>query len=198
MKVYFVRHGEKNWGGYYNPSLKHQDEPLSETGEHQAMALCSRFEGIAIDRMLISQYRRTAETAKYIACAKGLIPEIDKRLNEIDNGVIELLATDEIMRRYPDFWRDFKSHDKDVRFPGGETGAEVKARQDELIEDLKDANKDALLVTHEGYMRLLLCNLLGLPVYKRHMFRIGFCGMMELEYNRETDEWIIVRVNQEI
>ena len=198
MKVYFVRHGEKHWGGHYNPTLRHQDEPLNETGEHQAIALCTRFEGLNISRILISPYRRTAETAKYVASAKGLFPEVDERLNEIDNGVIESLDADEIKGSYPDFWRDFTAHNKDVRFPGGETGAEVKARQDELMEDLKASNQDVLLVGHEGYMRLLVCNLLGLPVYKRHLFRIGFCGMIELEYNRESDEWIIVRINQGI
>ena len=41
MKVYVVRHGDKAEGDYFNEYLKHQDEPLSESGEAKAKMLCT-------------------------------------------------------------------------------------------------------------------------------------------------------------
>lgn len=133
MKVYVVRHGDKADGDYFNEYLKHQDEPLSESGEAKAKMLCTYFKDINISQIYTSEYLRTKQTAKYVAELKRITLIEDRRLNEIDNGIIESMSDDEIKKRYPEFWADFFSYTKDVRFPDGETGEEVKARQKELM-----------------------------------------------------------------
>ena len=37
--VYVIRHGDKAKGDFYNPRLRHQDQPLSRLGRRQARAL---------------------------------------------------------------------------------------------------------------------------------------------------------------
>jgi broad specificity phosphatase PhoE len=196
VRIYIVRHADKAKGEYRNEYLRHQDEPISPGGERKAEKLVEYFENIEVKKILISEYLRTEQTARYLAENKGLRPIQDKRLNEIDNGTIELMSDAQIKEQYPAFWADFYGHAKDVRFPGGETGEEVKARQKDLLDELIRRDEDALLISHEGYIRLLMCHLLGLPVYKRYLFRVNFCGIMEFEYLKETGEWKIIRFNQ--
>lgn len=153
------------------------------------------FDHVEIKRIIASEYLRTSQTAKYIAENKCITVEKDKRLNEIDNGIIESMDDEEIIEKYPEFWRDFNSHTMDVRFPEGETGEEVKLRQKNLLDELIQRDEDVFLVSHEGYIRLLICHLLDIPVYKRHMFQVDMCGIMEFEYNKTTKEWRIIRFN---
>jgi broad specificity phosphatase PhoE len=197
MKIYIVRHGDKEKGNYHNEYLRHQDQPISHEGNQKAKKLVEYFEDIHIEKILISEYLRTEQTARYIAANKELQVIKDKRINEFDNGIIELMSNEEIKEKYPEFWDDLIGHAKDVRFPEGETGEEVKARQKDLLDELILRDEDVLLISHEGYMRLLLCHLLDIPVYKRYLFRVNFCGIMELEYMKDEKYWRVIRFNQE-
>ncbi len=198
MKLYIVRHGDKVSGNYFNLNLRHQDWPLNEEGVLKAQKLCDFFKDKKIEKIYISEYLRTFQTAKFIAESKGLSLIKDKRLNEIDNGLLDSMSDEEIKEKFPDFFKDFFSFSKDVRFPEGETGEEVKKRQDSLLLDLIKENKDSLLITHEGYIRLFMCNLLGMPVYKRNLFKVDMCGIMEAEYDISSRIWKIIRVNHVI
>ena len=196
MKLYFVRHAERDTGGdYHNPLLGHQDNPLTERGLTQARRLPAAFAGKEFSSIRVSAYLRTAKTAERLAADRGMVPVVDARLNEIDNGRIEGLTPEEIQDAFPDFWKEYSARTSDCRFPGGETGAEVKARQDALLKELVDKGEDAVLVCHEGFIRLLLCNVLGMPVYLRHKFKIDFCSMTELEYDRDRGEFRVLGVN---
>ena len=43
MTFYILRHGQKEEGEFYNPDLRHQDPPLSETGKNDAIELIHYF-----------------------------------------------------------------------------------------------------------------------------------------------------------
>lgn len=68
--VYVVRHAEKMspWSDN-NP-------PLSPSGYQRAEALADRFENTKLDKIIVSTYRRTQETAAPTAEAQGLTPVI--------------------------------------------------------------------------------------------------------------------------
>ena len=196
MKVYLVRHGEKEKGSFYNEKIRHQDQPLSRRGMLQAEGLTDYFRDLNIEEIRVSEYVRTRQTAGPLARSMGLNMTEDPRLNEIDSGIIESLTENEIKVRYPDFWRDYWAGDGDYRFPGGETGEEVRCRQESLLRELIEGNRDTVLITHEGYIRLFMCTILGLPVYRRHVFGCDPCGISEVNYDIETKEWRIIRFNQ--
>lgn len=198
MKFYFIRHADKGAGDCYNDHLKHQDFPLTEQGKNRAENLARYLECKDIDAVYASEYVRAQQTAGAVAAKKGLPLVVDCRLNEIDNGLIEEMSDEEIKENYPSFWDDFFSFSKDVRFPGGETGEEVKARQQSLLQDLIADGKNAALVSHEGYIRLLICHVLNLPVYERYKFYIGYCGVTEIEFCEDTGTWKIRCMNQAI
>lgn len=198
MKLYFIRHADKGMGDCYNDYLRHQDFPITDQGRRRAENLASYFDFKQISTVYASEFLRAQQTAKALSIKKGLEIVIDSRLNEIDNGIIEKLSDAEIKEKYPSFWNDFFSYSKDVRFPEGETGEEVKARQRSFLNDLIAREKNAALVTHEGYIRLLICHLLDLPVYERYKFEIDYCGITEIEFCRDLGKWKIDRINQAI
>jgi broad specificity phosphatase PhoE len=198
LKVYFVRHADKAAGNYYNDHLKHQDSPITEQGKIRAENLAHYFELKEISVVYASEYLRAQQTAAALTAKKRLEIIVDSRLNEIDNGIIEEMNNTEIKQKYPSFWNDFISYSKDVRFPGGETGEEVKARQRSLLNELIANGKNAALVSHEGYIRLLICNLLGLPVYERYKFAIDYCSITEIEFCMDSEEWKLIRMNQAV
>lgn len=195
MRIFIVRHGDKEKGNYYNEDLRHQDSPLSKIGEQKAEKLIHYFEPKQMKKIIVSEYLRTEQTAQYVAKNKGFQVIKDKRLNEIDNGIIESMSDEKIIEKYPEFWNDFISYSKDVRFPEGETGEEVKDRQKDLLDELIQNDEDVLLFSHEGYIRLLMCHLLGIPVYKRNLFKVDLCGIMEIEYDEKIKTWSIIKFN---
>ncbi len=198
MRVFFVRHGDKRIETEINPKIKHTDPSLSEIGEKQAQRLGDYFKNIDLKKIYVSEYRRNHQTAWPLSQLKGLSIIEDKRLNEIDTGLIELMSEEEIKEKYFNFWTDFNEKKKDCRFPGGENGEEVKTRQEGLLKDLVSRNEDCLLVSHDGFIRILMCNILGMPVYRRHLFKTVFCGITELNYDYYRREWNILNYNWEI
>jgi broad specificity phosphatase PhoE len=195
---YIVRHAHKEKGDFYNPRLRHQDEPISELGQEQSRRLWSYLCNKQISAIYISGYVRTAQTIEYVARQSGLIPVVDERLNEIDNGRFDGMSDEEIQAKYPDILRAFHERSADFRFPEGETGEEARQRIAEFLEAkrLSHAEENIVIVSHEGLIRLMTCHILGLPVYHRWNFSYDFCGITEITYQPQYQNWKLVRFNQ--
>ena len=196
MKWYIIRHADKEQGDFYNPNLRHQDQPISEKGHLKAQKLCSYFSDKSIDKIYVSEYIRTKQTIKYVADKKKISPIADNRLNEIDNGLIEGLSEQVLQQRYPDVWNVFKDRDRDFQFPEGESGEDARKRITSFFKDKQVYKEDIILVSHDGLIRLLLCYILGIAVYRRWDFRVDTCGIMELEYQTTFKKWKLIRFNQ--
>jgi broad specificity phosphatase PhoE len=200
--VYFVRHGSRDfstdYNEHYNRELDIMDDPLNEKGKADALRLASHFSSIDIKRIIVSEYKRTYQTALPAAEQKGLPIVTDRRVNEINNGVLRNMPDGEVAEKYPQVWSDFTRHVRDVRFPGGESGEDVKTRQDSFLNDIKTEQDDILVVSHDGFIRLLMCNILGLPVYQRHRFKTYMGGLSAVKYDAGKGEWSIITFNQPI
>jgi broad specificity phosphatase PhoE len=197
---FIVRHAEKQKGDFYNSFLRHQDEPITPNGRQSSQKFWSFFSKRNISAVYISEYLRTAQTAEYVACQLGISPVIDKRLNEIDNGLIEGMSDQELQITYPEVWNGFRERDHDFRFPNGETGEEARKRIAEFLEEKRNlhCSENIILVCHEGLMRLLACHIMELPVYKRWNFKVDYCGIMEITYQPEYDAWKLIRFNHTV
>ncbi len=196
--IYIVRHAVKERGDFFNLRLRHQDEPISAQGQVDAQKLCTYFDGKVIAAIYTSEYQRTWQTAEPVAQQLQITPVIDARINEIDNGHFDGLTDEQIQQTYPDVWHAFLSRSTDFRFPEGETGAEAQQRVINFLEEKRQqhASENILIVCHEGLIRLLLCTILDLPVYKRWNFHYDFCGITEIAYQPEYAAWKLIRFNQ--
>jgi broad specificity phosphatase PhoE len=200
MTFYIIRHAHKEQGNFYNSRLRHQDEPISQTGRADSLKLWPYLCDKQLSEIYISGYQRAAQTIEFVAEQSGLKPILDERLNEIDNGLIEGMSDAAIKERYPDVWRGFSERSADFRFPGGETGAEARQRIAKFLEEKRRIHTDEniVLVSHEGLIRLLVCHILGLPVYARWNFHFDFCGIMEIAYQPDFRTWKLIRFNQRV
>jgi len=198
MICYIVRHAEKEQGGFYNPYLRHQDEPISQNGRLNAQKLCSYFVNRPVSAIYISGYQRTRQTIEKVAQQLHLTPILDERLNEIDNGLFEGLTEQEIQQKYPDLWNIYIKRTGDFRFPEGETGEEVKDRIMDLLEQKRKQHilESIILVSHDGLIRTLVCGILGLPAHQRWNFQTDFGGITEIIYQSEFEAWKLIRFNQ--
>ncbi|RPJ00496.1 MAG: histidine phosphatase family protein [Chloroflexi bacterium] len=195
---YIIRHAEKEKGDFYNPRLRHQDQPISQKGCLDAEKLYSYFSNKAISAIYVSGYQRTGQTIAFAARQLHIEPTVDERLNEFDIGCIEGMADQEIQEKYPDVLKAYLERTSDFRFPGGETGEEAARRITAYLEEIRrlHAGESIILVSHDGLIRVLACTILGLPVYHRWKFRVDLCGIMEIAAQADGDKWKLIRFNQ--
>jgi broad specificity phosphatase PhoE len=199
--VYIIRHAEKEKRDFFNPRLKHRDQPISLNGRLNSQKLRPFFADQHISAIYVSEYIRTTQTIEHIANQLNISPVIDKRLNELDSGLFDTMSTlEEIERTFPEEWKAMLEQKHDFRFPEGETGVEAQARIAELLEEKRLAHEggNIIFVTHEGLIRTLMCHIMNLPVYQRGNFRVDLCGIMEITHQPEYNNWKLIRFNQKM
>ncbi len=200
MTFYILRHAEKEKGDFFNPRLRHQDQPISQKGREASLKLWSYLCDKQIAAIYVSAYQRTGQTIEHVAGQLGIMPVLDERLNELDSGDLDPLSEQEVQEKYPDFWKAYRARTADFRFPGGETGEEACQRIASFLEEKRQvhASENIVLVTHEGLIRQLMCYIMNIPVYKRGNFYIDLCGITEITYPPECKNWKLIRFNQKL
>jgi len=159
--IWLVRHGETTWNreGRYQ-GLRESD--LTELGRAQANAVAKHFVALrergaaAPVRIVASPLRRAVETAKPAAAALGIELELDDRLVEVAHGDWEGRLKADVERDDPDRVRIWRTHPSEVRFPAGESLAEVAARWNAVAPDLVADGRQTLVVTHDVVVRVAL------------------------------------------
>jgi len=198
MTFYIIRHADKVRGNHYNPKLRHQDEPITQKGEEQAQKLVPYFADKGITRIYISAYQRTAQTIAPLSRHLNLLPVVDERLNEIDNGLFDNATEEEIQQNFPAEWQTYRERKADFRFPEGETGEEAQKRIIDFLNEKREAHGDenTLLVCHDGLIRLLMCYVTSNPTTSRWNFYVDFCGITEIAFQPDYGTWKLMRFNQ--
>ncbi len=168
-----ARHGETQG----NAEHRYQGQngtPFNATGLAQAERLAERLANESIDAILCSDLRRALQTAEPVAKRLGLEIVPDARLREVDVGEWEGLTFADIEERYPDFMADWMTDKGYTRIPGGESAFDMAQRIEDLVISLRTRpdEETILLVTHGGWIQVLLCVTLGLPYERRHQFML--------------------------
>ncbi|MBK9180402.1 MAG: histidine phosphatase family protein [Acidimicrobiales bacterium] len=154
-EIWVVRHGTTEWSATGQHTSR-TDLALTPDGERQAAALRPALAGHRFGLVLSSpllRARRTAELAGF-----GDRVELTDDLREWDYGELEGLTITQIRDRRGAGWTIWGG---DV--PGGETGAEVRARTLRVIGRCLATGDDALLFAHGHVLRVLTTTWLELP-----------------------------------
>jgi broad specificity phosphatase PhoE len=152
-----IRHAESSWNAA-GRWQGHGDPPLSDRGRAQTNALARELARETIDVLVSSDLRRAAETAAILGEARGLRPELNPRLRELDLGDWEGLTRAQIECKAGDALRRFDAGDLEVRPGGGENLREIEQRAFSVVTELLAAHPGRRLavVTHLGVIRALL------------------------------------------
>jgi alpha-ribazole phosphatase len=139
------------------------DIGLSASGREHASALAARLARLDYEAVYTSPRLRARETAEPVAAAHSLHLVADDRLRELDFGALEGRTYDEIAESEPELYRAWMSTPTQVRFPGGESFADLKARAIAALDRIRQAHEAAVIVTHGGVLRAGVATWLSMP-----------------------------------
>ncbi|MCW2794765.1 histidine phosphatase family protein [Nocardioides sp.] len=173
-ELWLVRHGQTEWSrdGRHTSTT---DLPLLPEGEEVARGLRERLAEQNFALVLTSPRLRARRTAELTGFADA---EQTEDLAEWRYGDYEGITTDEIRKSVPD-WTVW-THPS----PGGESAAEVAARQDRVVERVRAAEGPVLAFGHGHSLRVLAARWLGLAGTDGRLFRLDTATVSVLGYER--------------
>ncbi len=185
-RLLLIRHGttklhtgDRFWGK--------TDMSLSDEGIKQANRLKSRLAKEKIRVCYSSTLRRARETAEIVTEERKVKIVACDELCECDFGNIEGLSFREIEQRYPRLAKKL-ANGTAIDFPGGENLKQLNARVKTFIKrlDTLEPGTTAIIVSHGGPLRLLVCNLLGIEIKHWQQIRIDRASLSIIETYPQT------------
>lgn len=177
MKLYVARHGQTNYNvlGLCNSDPK-VDVHLTEIGKGQAEKLAQRLEGVEIDKVFVSELRRTQQTAEFFNKFHNAEVTVDARLNDISFGYEGRPYAEyrSALDKAEDMWT--------ARFNGGESIKDLRERAQNFLDDLKPKDYGSVLVvTSGGVIQAIYGILNNLSIEEAWSFRPDKGSCIELE-----------------
>jgi probable phosphoglycerate mutase len=187
QEVVLVRHGETEW----SRSGQHTgrtDLPLTEEGRRMATMVGAALRKRTFVLVLVSPLRRARETCALAGF--GDQAQVRDDLHEWDYGDYEGLTTPQIREQRPawSLWTDGCPH--------GETAAQVGARVDRIIAEVRAADGSVALFAHGHVLRVLTARWLDLPPADGRLFALSTGTISTLGYERQQP--VILRWNSEV
>ena len=184
--IYLVRHGQTNSNitGFY---MGWSNEDLDEVGHSQARRLSSRLARFPIASVYTSPLRRAYTTAAILAEPHKLEPKVVRDLIEIRLGDWQGLHLNEIKQRWPELWQQSRIDPSELTLPNGESFGQVTERAVRAFEMVVEANrgKQAIIVTHDGIVRILVAHTLGVSnsIYRSLEVNNASLSVIQVAYN---------------
>jgi 2,3-bisphosphoglycerate-dependent phosphoglycerate mutase len=139
---------------------------LDEVGVQQAEGAAGRLTGLTLAAAVTSPLERCKETAAILLRGTGVRARVERGLTECDYGDWTGQPMKDLVKE--DLWKAVQAHPAGVRFPGGETMAEMSARAIRSVRtwDARvsaEAGDDAvwLAVAHGDVIKSVLADALG-------------------------------------
>jgi len=159
--IEILRHGETSGGNIYRGIT---DQPLTIKGWQQMQNAIA--EKKHWRKIISSPLLRCSDFASYLSKQLNIPIAFDKRLQEMNFGDWEGLSAEQINQQTPyelaQFWND------PVRYPPP-NGEHLLSMQQRIIgawNEIISYNKDTLVITHGGPIRIILCHINKIPLNK--------------------------------
>ena len=188
MRIFLLRHGETDWVSrkLYQGS---SDVPLNARGLVQAKRVGQAMKRERPFVIYCSELKRVRQTAEAIARTLKQKLIVDSRLNEISFGKWEGHPYDKIKKRYPratQLW--YEAHPSSCP-TGGESLRSLRKRVGsfvhELIQEQGHREGACVLVTHGGPIRMMLLELLKIPLHLFWTIRIDPASISAVHMDRK-------------
>jgi alpha-ribazole phosphatase len=193
-RLVIVRHGEtdfnvqERWQG-------HIDIPLNANGLAQAQRVAARLKNDTFEAIFTSDLKRAHATAEAINQHHKLPLQLDQRLREVYLGHFEGLTSHEIHTRFPEEYAAWSGNHEQPAPGGGESDMDFLQRIQGFLDSTLPHHpaESALLVTHGGTIRFLMCAILDLPLARFAHFRVDNTAISEFQWYH--NRWNLVRFN---
>jgi broad specificity phosphatase PhoE len=172
-----VRHAETEWS-LDGRHTGRTDVQLTEHGREVARALRERLSRWRFDLVLVSPSLRARETCELCGLDAGA--QLRPDLLEWDYGDYEGLTTPEIRELRPDWllWRD--------GCPGGESTADVGARANRVVAEIKADGGEVAVFSHGHTLRVLGARWVALGPECGARLGLSTAAICVLGHERET------------
>jgi probable phosphoglycerate mutase len=197
LRVILVRHGQTAWNLGAGPERfrGRTDLPLDATGEAQAARVGGRLANTDVAAIYASPLQRARQTAAPLAERLGLPVQPHDGLLDINYGLWQGLTHAEAATAYPELHRLWRTRPDRVRFPGGESLADVRDRLHTLLDQLAEAHpgRTVVLVGHQIVNKVLACALLDVELDQ--IDRIGQEPAALNVFEQRPERWDVLRLN---
>ncbi|QKC95776.1 histidine phosphatase family protein [Mesorhizobium sp. NZP2298] len=185
-QIHLVRHGETAWS-LSGQHTGRTDMPLTPAGEAAARGVAERLKGLSFSAVWSSPSQRAYNTS--VLAGFGATSVRNDDLQEWDYGAYEGRTTKEILAERPG-WTVFRDG-----CPQGETAADVGARADRIIKQLREAGGSILIFSSAHFLRVLAARWLGLPPEGGALFVLDTASISVLGYEHDLSEPVVRRWN---
>ena len=188
-EIILIRHGETEWNSQKRMQ-GHSNSDLSSVGQAQIQALGQWMKNVPFDLIYSSDSLRAKQTAEAITQFSGHELQFDQRLREKNLGVFEGLTSEEARERHPEVFRLFKTAGSKYVIDEGESTQQLQDRALEIVNEIriKHPEERVLVVTHGGFIRVVMKHSLGLSLETPTRFLIRNTGVFRLEWE---DKWLV-------
>lgn len=170
MKFIFVRHGKTHFNEI-NLTQGWCDSPLSKLGVKQVENMSLQLKDYSINKAYTSPLGRAVQTSEIILQGHNIVPISDKRLKEVNFGILEGINTQLVRKLHVESTDWMDTLEMDYRPYEGEDFHDVINKHIESINDIIASSKedDTVLIVGHG------CSLYGLvKTLIPHDERLGF------------------------
>jgi probable phosphomutase (TIGR03848 family) len=137
---------------------------LSDDGRAQAARLSERLSSLRLNAVYSSPLERCVETAETIASPRGMSVQSLPELVEVGYGTWTGRPLSQLARTT--LWKGIQQSPSSVRFPGGETLAEVQRRAVDALDrlGLRHPRGTVVAVSHADVIRLAIAHYAGIHI----------------------------------
>ena len=184
MNIYLLRHGqtEENRKGSYYGNL---DISLNAIGIAQGNKAKDFFNNIKLDKVYISDKKRTLEMAKLVLGLKEIEIIQDSRINETNFGDFEGKTYEEIKKLYPKECLCWQDNWKEFVPPKGESYIKLCKRVKSFMDSIKKLDFDNILIcVHSGVIRAIYCYIMdeNIDLFWKFGCKNGDISIIKYEY----------------
>jgi broad specificity phosphatase PhoE len=183
-RLCLIRHGQTP-DSVQGRCIGSTDTPLSAAGVACAERLGNAFRRLGVDAVYSSRLQRATATAAPLAASTGQEVRLAGGLDEIDFGALEGLTFDEVASRHPDLYQRWMTAPTQVRFPGGESYAELKLRAVASMTEILTRHRGStvIAVSHGGPIRAILASILEMPDAAAFSIAVELGAVTLVEWN---------------
>ena len=197
-RVWLLRHGTSSFNVQRRCQGCCDNSELTPQGREAARISGERLGTAGIQAVISSPLRRATDTAEEVLRGIGaqdgkITFETDARLREIELHQWEGLPLEEIPRRFPEQFLDWRSRpgeflmqstNGEAQYPVRSLYSRVGLFWNHVLTTC--AGKSVLLVTHSGTTRALIACALGLGTEHFHSFQQSNCGVSRLRFSPDS------------
>jgi len=162
-QIYLVRHGQTAWNKA-RIFRGRTDVRLNEEGRREAARAARVLRDVPFSCIYTSPLSRAGETARIVSSAHSVPVRPDPAFIDIDYGAWTEYWDTEARRKFRDQYRVWEESPHLVKFPGGESLADVRNRAMPRVRELarRHQRETIALVSHRVVLKVIICAVKGL------------------------------------